>query len=139
MTLVEITQDGKVLTTELSAAPEADLELGPDADLDAVAESLASAKQVAVRFPAFSDGRGYSIARRLRNQYGYRGRLLAVGDVLVDQVHLMARVGFDAFLLKEGQKPEKAAQSLARYQSVYQASADGQRPVWELRRRNKAA
>lgn len=52
---------------------------------------------VAVSFPAFNDGRGFSHASRLRGQAGYQGELRAVGDVLIDLVPLMLRCGFDSF------------------------------------------
>jgi uncharacterized protein (DUF934 family) len=63
---------------------------------------------IAVRFPKFGDGRGYSIARLLRERYGYRGELRAVGDVLRDQLLFMKRSGFDSFSLREDQDPDEA-------------------------------
>src|SRR3990172_2735370 len=58
---------------------------------------LASFSVIAVDFPRFADGRGYSIAYHLRVRLGYRGELRAIGDVLRDQIFYMQRVGFDAF------------------------------------------
>ena len=52
---------------------------------------------IAVDFPRFADGRGYSIAYNLRARLGYTGELRAIGDVLRDQLFYMQRVGFDAF------------------------------------------
>jgi phosphoadenosine phosphosulfate reductase len=52
---------------------------------------------IAVNFPKFNDGRGFSLARLLRDRYGYRGPLRAVGDVLIDLMHHMERVGFSEF------------------------------------------
>ena len=52
---------------------------------------------VAVAFPAFSDGRSFSHASLLRQRLGYAGELRAVGDVLIDQIPLMLRVGIDSF------------------------------------------
>ncbi|NLS16017.1 DUF934 domain-containing protein [Rhizobium sp. P40RR-XXII] len=52
---------------------------------------------VAVAFPAFSDGRAFSHASLLRQRLGYANELRAVGDVLIDQVPLMLRVGIDSF------------------------------------------
>jgi uncharacterized protein (DUF934 family) len=52
---------------------------------------------IAVAFPAFNDGRGFSHATLLRERLGYSGELRAVGDVLIDQVPLMLRTGFDSF------------------------------------------
>ncbi|NLR96013.1 DUF934 domain-containing protein [Rhizobium sp. P38BS-XIX] len=52
---------------------------------------------VAVAFPAFSDGRSFSHASLLRQRLGYTSELRAVGDVLIDQIPLMLRVGIDSF------------------------------------------
>ncbi|RUM05704.1 DUF934 domain-containing protein [Rhizobium chutanense] len=52
---------------------------------------------VAVAFPAFNDGRAFSHASLLRQRLGYANELRAVGDVLIDQVPLMLRVGIDSF------------------------------------------
>jgi phosphoadenosine phosphosulfate reductase len=64
-----------------------------------LAPHLDRLEMVAVEFEKFSDGRGYSIARLLRQRHRFAGELRAVGDVLLDQIPLMRRVGFDAFLV----------------------------------------
>lgn len=64
-----------------------------------VAGELDRFSSVAISFPAFGDGRGYSTARLLRERYGYRGEIRAVGDVLTDQIGFMVRCGFDAFVV----------------------------------------
>jgi uncharacterized protein (DUF934 family) len=51
---------------------------------------------VAVHFPKWGDGRGYSTAALLRRRYGYRGELRAFGDLGRDHVFMLARVGFDS-------------------------------------------
>lgn len=58
---------------------------------------LADLPMVAIDFPKFSDGRGYSSARLLREKFGYKGELRAVGDVLIDQIPFMIRCGVDSF------------------------------------------
>lgn len=87
---------------------------------------------VEVSFPKFRDGRGYSSARILR-EAGYSGELRAQGDVLVDQIPLMRRCGFDSFAPEAPVDEAVLAASLARYDNVYQAAADGRVPVWKLR------
>jgi uncharacterized protein (DUF934 family) len=52
---------------------------------------------IAVAFPAFNDGRAFSHASLLRERLGYTNELRAVGDVLIDQIPLMLRVGIDSF------------------------------------------
>ena len=52
---------------------------------------------IALEFPTFRDGRAYSYARLLRDRYGYTGELRAMGEVLLEQLHYMQRVGFNSF------------------------------------------
>jgi uncharacterized protein (DUF934 family) len=76
---------------------------------------------IAIDFPAYTDGRGYTLAQQLRRQYGYAGDLRAVGDVLIDTIHYQARVGFDSFVVgKPGHDPEKALAALKTFSVHYQ-------------------
>lgn len=85
---------------------------------------------VAVDFPAFTDGRGYTTARLLRSRYGYRGEIRAVGDVLRDQLLLMKRCGIDSFALKAGKDIEGALAAFDDFSVTYQAAADDERPLF---------
>lgn len=77
----------------------------------------------AIEFPAYTDGRGFSLAQRLRRQYGWKGELRAIGDVLIDTVYYLARSGFDAFLLnKPGHDPKEALAALHTFTANYQQS-----------------
>lgn len=87
---------------------------------------------VEVSFPKYRDGRGYSSGRILR-EAGYTGELRAQGDVLVDQIPLMRRCGFDSFAPEAPVDAATLEASLARYEHVYQAAADSAVPVWKLR------
>ena len=87
---------------------------------------------VEVAFPAFRDGRGYSSGRILR-EAGYAGELRAAGDVLVDQIPLMRRCGFDSFVANAPVDRAVLDRSLSRHDFVYQAAADAAVPVWKLR------
>lgn len=88
---------------------------------------------VAVDFPVFGDGRGYSVASLLRQRHGFKGELRAIGNVLVDQVSAMARVGFDAFEVAEGTRLELLEQAWARFSAVYQPASDARETVWQRR------
>jgi uncharacterized protein (DUF934 family) len=88
---------------------------------------------IALEFPKFRDGRAYSQARLLREQYGFRGTLRATGDVLRDQFGFLVRAGFDSFEVKKPADAAAFAKSVGRYSVHYQASADGSLPA--LRRR----
>jgi uncharacterized protein (DUF934 family) len=67
---------------------------------EALATFLPKLQLIVLPFPAFNDGRAYSIARQLR-QMGYRGELRATGNVLPDQLQFMLQVGFDTFDIGE--------------------------------------
>ncbi len=78
---------------------------------------------IAVRFPKFTDGRGYSIARLLR-RLGWKGELRAVGDVQRDQLFYMTRCGFDAFALRADQNPQVALTAFSDFSAPYQPAID---------------
>jgi len=78
---------------------------------------------IAVRFPKFTDGRGYSIARLLR-RFGWKGELRAVGDVLRDQLFYMTRCGFDAFELRADQDAQAALSAFSDFSAPYQPAID---------------
>lgn len=99
---------------------------------EALAGDLKHLPLVAIQFPKFTDGRGYSTARLLRERYGYRGELRAIGDVQRDQLLFLSRCGFDAFALKEGGDAEAALAAFDELSEAYQASVE--RP-WPLFRR----
>lgn len=73
----------------------------PGQDLEALAPGLERLALLAVAFPKFTDGRGYSLARKLRGHFGFKGELRARGDILFDQLQLLARCGFDSFEIKD--------------------------------------
>jgi uncharacterized protein (DUF934 family) len=96
----------------------------PGAKIEDYADDIHRFAVIALSFPKFNDGRSFSTARLLRERYGFRGELRAVGDVLVDQIQMMERCGFDAFevsdvaterLLRERGAP--------RYRRFYQPGA----------------
>ncbi len=79
---------------------------------------------IAIRFPAFTDGRGYSTARLLRQRHGWTGELRAVGDVLRDQMFYLSRCGFDTFDLKDGEPVAEAIAGFGDFSEAYQSAAD---------------
>lgn len=85
---------------------------------------------IAVDFPKFSDGRGYSIAYNLRARLGYSGELRAIGDVLRDQLFYLQRVGFDAFEPRADRSIEDALKGLSDFSEVYQTSIDQKSPLF---------
>ena len=69
----------------------------PGEAIDPILPFLDGLPLVALAFPAFNDGRSFSKAELLRSRHGYKGALRASGDVLIDQIPLMLRLGFDEF------------------------------------------
>ena len=102
-----------------------------------IAEDLPLFAVVAVNFPQFTDGRGYSMARLLRERYGYRGELRAIGDVLRDQLLYLSRCGFDAFALRADQDPNGALSAFEDFSDNYQGTV-GCLPLFRQRREEAA-
>ena len=101
--------------------PEANvLRLEPTDDPATFADRLAGASRVEVNFPKFGDGRGFSIARLLRERHGYRGELRAVGQVTRDHLLYLERVGFDAFELRDGEDAVEALGGFEDFSAAYQ-------------------
>jgi uncharacterized protein (DUF934 family) len=96
-----------------------------DASVDAFAPLLCRLALVVLEFPAFTDGRAYSQARRLRTAHGYTGELRAAGNVLADQAAFMVRVGFDSFEVSDGQPLETWKAALESMSLAYQHGYDG--------------
>lgn len=98
--------------------------------------SLSLLSLVAVDFPKFTDGRGYSIAYLLRSRFGYRGQLRAIGDVLPDQLFYMKRVGFDAFAVRADKDLRQALRCLQPFTDAYQGSWDNAVPSFRRHERD---
>ena len=102
-------------------------------DPASIADDLERFALIAVHFPKFTDGRGYSIARLLRQRYGYQGPLRAVGDVLRDQLFYMLRCGFDSFAMKHDAQVDGALSAYRDFTEAYQTSVDRTVPLFARR------
>ena len=111
----------------------------PTDELVELAPHVSSLGLIAVHFPKFGDGRGYTKARLLRERYGYTGEIRAVGEVLTDQLFYMARVGFDAFYLVDGKDVNAALRAFDDFSVKYQAAADEARPLYRRVARGQVA
>jgi uncharacterized protein (DUF934 family) len=100
---------------------------------DPASISLEGVARVEVNFPKFGDGRGYSIARLLRERYGYRGELRAVGHITRDLLIFLESCGFDAFELREGEDPHEALAAFDDFSESYQASLKYPQPLFRRR------
>jgi uncharacterized protein (DUF934 family) len=119
---------------ELPAAGERiGVRLEPHEDPADLEPGIDRLRLVAVHFPRFADGRGYSSAVLLRTRYRFRGELRAVGDVGRDQLFHLARCGFDSFALAPHRDPHAALASLGGPSVRYQGSADDPLPLFRKR------
>ena len=107
--------------------------LKPDDDPGALAADIDSLPLIAIDFPKFVDGRGYSSARLLRDKYRFGGELRAIGDVLRDQLYYQHQCGFNAFAVRADRDLEDALKGLTDFSDNYQATSA--RPVPLFRRR----
>ena len=103
--------------------------LACDEHLDGLKSDLEHFSVIAIDFPIFSDGRGYSLAYNLRARLGYRGELRAIGDVLRDQLFYLQRVGFDAYTPRPDRNIHDALKGLSDFSERYQPSWDEPLPL----------
>jgi uncharacterized protein (DUF934 family) len=94
--------------------------LEPADDPAAFADRLGRAARVEVHFPKFGDGRGFSIGRLLRERYGYKGELRAVGHLTRDHLLYLERCGFNAFELRPGEDGVEALAGFEVFSTLYQ-------------------
>lgn len=119
---------------EIAARPRVGLLLQAGDRVEDVADELASFALIAVHFPKFVDGRGYSTAALIRQRYGYTGELRAVGDVLHDQLFFMRRVGFDSYALKDGKNLAYAVDAgFKPFSDAYQGATTQPQPYFRRR------
>ena len=107
-----------------------------DRGLEPILAMLPKLSLIAIEFPKHVDGRGYSLARLLRERHGFTGELRAVGNVLRDQLLFLHRCGFDAFELDPkygpgGLDPKSALAAFDELDVLYQAAADVRLPLWK--------
>ena len=124
---------GKVYLVGAGPGARTAVRLEPADDPAELAADVDRLQLVAINFPKFADGRGYSCAVLLRTRHGYRGELRAVGDVGRDQLFYLKRCGFDAFALAPHRDPHAALASLGDFNVRYQGSVDDPLPLFRRR------
>jgi len=96
--------------------------LAPADDPHVLAKDCSRLPVIAIDFPQFTDGRGYSSARLLRERYGFRGELRAVGDILRDQLYYLEHCGFNAFAVRADRDIDDALLGLNDFSDGYQVT-----------------
>jgi uncharacterized protein (DUF934 family) len=103
-----------------------------------IAGDLHGFEVVAVNFPKFGDGRGFSTARLLRERYGWKGELRAIGDIFRDQLFYLSSCGFNSFALRDGEDPQEALAGFGVFSEAYQGSVE-RAPLFRRRRAGGAS
>jgi uncharacterized protein (DUF934 family) len=98
-----------------------------------LADSIDQLALIAVNFPKFTDGRGYSTGALLRSRYGFKGELRAIGDVLRDQLFYMHRAGFNAYAVRADKDIHDALKALNDFSETYQGAVDQPLPLFKRR------
>jgi len=111
------------------------VQLKSDQSPDSIADDLDRISLVALEFPQFRDGRAYSYARILRERFGFDEEVRAVGDVLMEQLHFMLRVGFDAFEIDGDDPLGQFETAQADFSIWYQPTGDGRLTAIQRRHR----
>lgn len=109
------------------------VQLAPDEFAESIAADIAHLALIAIEFPAFADGRGYSTAYVLRSRLGFTGELRAVGDVFKDTLFYQQRSGFNAFAVRAEKNIDDALQALTTFSTPYQGTATDPTPLFRRR------
>ncbi|WP_372597559.1 DUF934 domain-containing protein [Amphritea sp.] len=113
----------------LNAEGKLGVRINGDQNLDLLLQNLDKLSLIAIEFPAFTDGRGFSFARILRRS-GFTGQIRAEGDVTRDRLEYMERCGFDAFAIPADRYSDDIVTAFGEVPVHYQGSADDERPIF---------
>ena len=128
---LQLTEGGSINVR--SAGVEVDVNVEPEQ----LAPFIDRLGLISIRFGSFKDGRGFTLARLLRERCGYTAELRASGDILPDQIHFLLRVGFSTFELPEHFPAHRVCEALERYSVWFQSAADSATPVHVLRQTSR--
>jgi phosphoadenosine phosphosulfate reductase len=121
----------------LAESAEAATLLEPNADGVALAAAASgNAGPIAIRFPVVTDGRGFSLARILRERHGFTGEIRAVGHLIPDLGQFLLRSGFDTAEIADAEQASVWQASLARITHNYQPGVRNLLPLrWDAARK----
>lgn len=122
--------DSRASLLPLARAQQLGIRLNGDSPLESLADDLALFSLVVVCFPVLADGRGFSVARLIREAYHYEGELRAYGGFLPDQMAFMKRCGIDSFEFTSPRDLEAALNLFNEFTVTYQSGVDDPRPLY---------
>jgi len=137
-TIVSLARFGRERETLLARNAPLGVRLKSEESPEALGEDVHRLSVVVLEFPKFRDGRAFSWARMLRTRLRYEGEVRAVGAFLYDQLAFMARVGIDAFEVRENFTEAEFTRAMGEMSEVYQPSADGKPTIRSLRARARS-
>lgn len=111
-------------TELLSRVDDLGLRVSSEDPIEEVTEDLDRFQMIGLDFPVFTDGRLFSVARTLRDHYGYQGEIRAMGGFIRDQIFFLSRVGVDSFEMEEGSDLDGALSALDDFSVSYQISSE---------------
>lgn len=118
--------------SSLDARGDVAVWLASDQSPKILGDTIGDFELIAVDFPAFGDGRGFSYGRELREQHGFTGELRAIGNFMRDQLAYLGRCGFNSFAL-QNTDVDAALKSLKDFSVHYQTSIDNPQPLFRAR------
>lgn len=113
--------------------PDIGVWLNGDEEVGVLEDDVEHLPLIAVNFPTFTDGRGFSAGRLLRERYSFSGELRAMGYFLRDQLFYLHRCGFSAFSLDDRYNPEEALQAFEDFTEFYQGAVVEPLPLFRRR------
>ncbi len=116
----------------LENLPAETLHIANSDSLEKICDGYLGSNAIVLNFPTFTDGRAFSQARRLRRS-GFKGELIASGDIRSDQARFYAQVGFSALYFTHGYNKKVIESNLNRYTDTYQNSAFTESTVFDRR------
>lgn len=123
-----------ILHSEALDATQIGVILSTSTELSETIRGIGEVAAIAIDFPAFADGRGFSIARHLREDLAFKGDVLAIGNIIQDQLHYLKRCGFNGFEIQDDKAEEASLiQSLNDFSEAYQAALDNPTPLFRRR------
>lgn len=118
----------------VDAAKVASRRIAPGEATEQSLDGVDGIELIEISFAKFGDGRGFTMARRLRGEHGFRGELRAVGDLLPDQAMFLKRCGFDSVEAANAKRAQQFRQALGTFNYAYQLAEDDLPVVQSLRR-----